>query len=139
MQEHTLAAAKYNAANEGRRRLATSATSASTSAGTRVEPTQHPIEDALGFIGDRLDRLEHLIDSLNGTVMRAGTVLEDVFTGGAYIEPVLNEESMGNTPEDRRSTLARRITGNAVRIDRLGDGVSLIERRIEAILDAVEL
>lgn len=99
-----------------------------------------PVEDAFTFAIDRLDRLEHMLGSLNGTVMRAGTVLEPLLTAGSYAEPETDPtRDAETTPEDRRSTLAKRITRLGLRADNLADATATIERRVEAILDAVEL
>lgn len=98
------------------------------------------VEDAFAFVIDRLDRLEHMLGSLNGTVMRAGTVLEPLLTDGSYTEPSYDPPTdTETTPEDRRSTLAKRITRLGLRADHLADATAIIERRVESILDAVEL
>ena len=104
-------------------------------------PGRLMIEDAFGYTSDRLDRLEHLLGSLNGTVMRAGVQLEPLLTGSSYDEPDPDTEVIDphGTPDDRRSTLARRITFLGVRADRLADATAHIERRVEAILDAMEV
>lgn len=107
----------------------------------QAEPTRppSPIEDAFGYAGDRLDRLEHVLGDLNAVVMRAGSVLEPVLTDGTYGDLDVPVDPGNPTPEDRRSTIARRISGNAARVDRLTDATVAIRIRLEAILDAVEL
>ena len=99
------------------------------------------LEDAFTYTSDRLDRLEHMLGSLNGTLMRAGTVLEPLLTGGTYRDPEADLEPKLDAPEpeDRRSTLAKRIARHGLRADNLADAVVLIERRLEAILDALEI
>lgn len=105
-----------------------------------AETAASPIEDAFAFATDRLDRLEHLLGSLNATVMRAGSVLEPILTDGSYGEPDTHPTSDDETtPEDRRSTLTKRITRLGLRADHLADAAAYIERRIEAMLDAAEL
>ena len=100
-----------------------------------------PVEDAFTYTTDRLDRLEHLLGSLNATVMRAGTVLEPLLTDGSYGEPEADPQldTTEATPEDRRSTIAKRVARLGTRADNLADATATIERRVEAILDAVEL
>jgi hypothetical protein len=109
-----------------------------------MAPPRPMLEDAFAYAADRLDRLEHLLGSLNGNVMRAGHHFEPLLTDSTYVDP----DSFGvdpatthatPTPEDRRSTIAKRVSALGDRADNLADAVSLIERRLEAILDASEL
>lgn len=105
-------------------------------------PKPSAIEDAFAFTSDRLDRLEHMLSSLNATVMRAGSVLEPILTAGTYDDPnatVTATDPSETTPEDRRSLIARRVSGLGVRADRLATATSYIERTLEAILDATEV
>lgn len=106
-----------------------------------TEPTRppSPIEDALGYTGDRLDRLEHVLGELNAVVMAAGSKLEPILTDGTYADLDQPVDPGSPSPEDRRSTIARRISGNATRVDRLTDATVAIRIRLEAILDAVEV
>lgn len=71
--------------------------------------------------------------------MRAGSVLEPVLTDGTYDELDQPVDPGAPSPEDRRSTIARCISGNATRADRLADATVAIRIRLEAILDRVEL
>lgn len=110
---------------------------------TDLEAPRPKIDDALGYVVDRLDRLEHVLGDLNGVVMRAGAQLEPLLTGGTYADPDDEPRAVdphdGPTPEDRRSTIARRIASTAERTDQLADVTARIRYRLEAILDAVEL
>lgn len=107
------------------------------------EPGRPRIDDALGYAVDRLDRLEHVLGDLNGVVMRAGAQLEPILTAGTYADPdgegTAAELASSPTPEDRRSTIARRIASTAERTDALTDAAIRIRHRLEAILEAVEL
>lgn len=135
-------------ATEGRRRLDTAsieARPASTFGNDFPEHAPQPataprpmLEDSLGYTDDRLDRLEHLLGSLNATVMRAGSVLEPLLTDGSYIEPEANPAT-DVEPDQRRSTIAKRVARIGHRADNLADATSYIERRVEAILDALEI
>lgn len=106
----------------------------------RANLGEGPIPEALAYAVDRIDRLEHVLGDLNGVVMRAGTDLAPVLTGGTYTDtddaPPMGDEP---TPEDRRSTIARRIGALGSRVDGLADATTAIRHRLEAILDAVEL
>lgn len=104
---------------------------------TAVQPGA--IGDAFAFTSDRLDRLEHMLDSLNTTVMRAGSVLAPVLTDGTYDDTHALAPSIDCPPaEDRRSTIARRVSGIGERADRLASATIAIERTLESILDATE-
>lgn len=99
-----------------------------------------PVEDAFAYAVDRIDRLEHVLGNLNGVVMRAGSDLEPLLTGGEYAEPPTDPQaSEETTAEDRRSTIAKRVTRLGLRADNLATATDYITRRLEAILDAVEL
>lgn len=130
---------------EGRRRAIAGGTveAAARQAAGLVEPTRppSPIEDAFAFTADRLDRLEHVLGSLEQTAHRLGVRLEPVLTGGNYGRPDApgDTELATPTPEDRRSTIARRISGHALRADRLADHATVIERLIEDLTDAIEV
>ena len=116
-----------------------------------------PVEDAFTYTTDRLDRLEHVLGNLNGVVMRAGSVLEPLLTGGEIAEPETNPRlDEDTTPEDRRSTrgphvdelaarwrqlldITKRVTRLGLRTDNLTDAAQTITHRLEAILDGLEL
>ena len=100
-----------------------------------------PIEDAFAFTADRLDRLEHMLGSLNGTLMRAGNRLTPLLTDGTYGYPDAPGDTISAdpTPEDRRSTIARRVSGLGERADRLADVVVRLERELESMLDNLEV
>lgn len=106
-----------------------------------ARPATTPIEDAFGYAVDRIDRLEHVLGNLNGVVMRAGVDLEAILTGGEYAEPETYPQPSedATTPDDRRSTIAKRVTRLGNRADNLATATDYITRRLEAILDAVEL
>lgn len=99
------------------------------------------LNDALELVDDRLDRLEHVLGDLNGVVMRAGAQLSDLLTGGTYsdLDVPPHDPPTEATPEDTRSTIARKVAGKAQRTDRLTDAVVAIRIRLEAILDASEV
>lgn len=100
-----------------------------------------PVEDAFAFTNNRLDRLEHMLDSLQGTIQRLANRLTPVLTGGTYGRPEAPGDTINaeTTPEDRRSTIARRIAGNGQRADYLADLVVRLERDLEDLTDALEV
>lgn len=113
-----------------------------TIAGT-PQPTRppSPIDDALAYAMDRLDRVEHVLGDLNGAVMRLGGDLEPILTDGSYGEPGVDPgvPQATTSAEDRRSTVARRIHGLATRADQLADSAGYIRDRVAAIVDAIEV
>lgn len=107
---------------------------------TDIATSGGPIEEALRYTADRLDRLEHVLGDLNAVVMRAGSDLEPILTDGSYDYPSeAAPTDRDPTPEDRRSTIARRIGHLGGRTDTLANAAADIRRRLEGILDAVEL
>jgi hypothetical protein len=106
-----------------------------------ASPARPMLEDAFSHTDDRLDRLEHVLGELNGVIMRAGAQLEPILTGGRYadVDTYGADAPAAPTPEDTRSTIARRVAGHAQRADRLADATAAARIRLEAILDAVEL
>lgn len=106
------------------------------------EPGRPRIDDAISYLVDRLDRIEHVLGDLNGVVMRSGAQLEPILTGGTYADPDDEARAVdpgSPSPEDRRSTIARRVSAAAERADQLADVTVRVRLRLEAILDAVEL
>jgi len=100
-----------------------------------------PIEDAFAFTADRLDRMEHMLGSMQGTIQRLGNRLTPVLTGGTYGRPEAPGDTISAepTPEDRRSTIARRIAGAGQRADYLADLVVRLERDLEDLTDALKV
>lgn len=99
-----------------------------------------PLEDAFAFTTDRLDRLEHMLGSLQATIQRAGTRLEPLLTDGSYGGPEADTTELATpSPEDRRSTITKRVTRIGQRVDESADFTARLERRLEALLDALEV
>lgn len=104
------------------------------------ETTESPINRAFTHAHDQVSHLEQALSVLNATVMRAGSILEPVLTGGEYEEPAgtpVDDENAARI--DDRSTIARRVAAIADHNDRLAESVLYITRRLDAILAAVEL
>lgn len=106
-----------------------------------AEPTR-PVDDAFAFTTDRIDRAEHMAGNMQGTIQRLARRLEPLLTGGTYGYPDAPGDPMldgGGTPEDRRSTIAKRITGAGDRVDQLADFLGRLDRELEGLLDAMEV
>jgi hypothetical protein len=105
-----------------------------------VAPSAKPmLNDALGYLEDRIDRIESALGEVNGVVMRAGQQLTPLLTGGEYPEASRADTPPTPTPEDRRSTIAKRVSSHGDRVDRLADVTHTIADQLRAILDTLEV
>lgn len=105
-------------------------------------PATPPIEVAFADLSMAIERLENILGDLNSGVMRAGAELAPILTGGTYADPDDAQVKLSEfdpTPEDRRSTIARRIDERAAEVNRLASASATIADRLRAILANVEL
>lgn len=111
------------------------------SAAATQEPSLGPIADAFRYATDRLDRVEHVLGDLNGVLERLRYDLRPVLTadGEAMHEPALPAGLDEPTPEDRRSTVARRIARLGIRADQLADVAGLLRDKVACIVEELEL
>lgn len=136
----------YPTATEGRRRADAPAVQIDARAIDAIEragrdpQAPRPVEDAFAFTADRMDRLEHMLGSVQATIQRLGSRVEPFLTDGTYGYPDAPVDAdVDPTPEDRRSTIAKRVSGLGIRADRLADFTVRLEREVESILDAMEV
>lgn len=107
---------------------------------TTPERAPRPIDDALGYSVDRLDRVDHMLDRLRSGVTTLTERLEPVLTDGSPATyPTMGAALDGGAAEDRRSTIARRIHALGDHADSLADSVAAQVDRLVAILDALEV
>lgn len=105
-----------------------------------AEPDAGPIERAFRGAAMALDGIEHQLGDLNGVLERLAYNLSPVLTDGTYSEPptaLLADDQP--VPEDRRSTIARRLTALEDRANRLADIVTFLSGKLGAVDAAVEL
>lgn len=138
-------------ATEGRRRAEGSRRAEGTAAtpiaidaeALRRSGSSSPIDQALDHVSDRQSRTEHALDELGAIIAQLTDKLTHALTDGqpsTYPEDVnALAAPMAPTPEDRRSTIAKAITGVAERADRHADAVQAHTRRLGAIMDALEV
>lgn len=102
-------------------------------------PQPRAVADALAFATDRLDRVDHMLGSLQGTIQRLGFQLEGLLTDGSYSPGQPPTVPTDPTPEDRRSTIAKRVSELGRRADTHADWIATLERTVEALSDALEV
>lgn len=107
--------------------------------GADVAMRRETIPTAIEYAADRLDRIEHVLGDLNGVVMRAGSQLGPILSGGGYAEPPTAPADPSPGEDPTRSTIARQVTALGRHADDLADVVTAIRHRLEAVLDGVEL
>lgn len=107
---------------------------------TQAERAPRPIDDALGYSVDRLDRVDHMLGYLTDTITDLTNRLEAVLTDGTPATYPTMETLAGDpSPEDRRSTIARRIHALGDRADTVASRVADQRDRLVGILDALEV
>lgn len=109
----------------------------------RRSGSSRPIDQALDHVADRQSRTEHALDELGAIIAQLTDRLTHALTDGQ--PATYPEDTMGpaptSTPEpiDRRSTIAKALSGVADRADRHADAVQAHTRRLGAIMDALEV
>jgi hypothetical protein len=109
----------------------------------RRSGSSRPIDQALDHVADRQSRTEHALDELGAVIAQLTDRLTHALTDG---QPATYPEdgmptAPAATPEpiDRRSTIAKALTGVADRADRHADTVQAHTRRLGALMDAIEV
>lgn len=99
------------------------------------------IDDAIMFVDDRQNRLDHVLDELGAMVARLTDRLTPVLTDGQPATYPSTTELAARTPipEDRRSTIARRIHDFGLTADRQADTITERIQQLGGILDALEV
>lgn len=131
-------------ATEGRRRAMSDpwADSPAPAAGPDAVRRSSPIDQAFDHVHDRQQRVDHSLDELGAIIAQLADRLSHALTAGepsTYPEDGMGTDVTQPTPDDRRSTIAKVLTGVAERADHQADVVQRLSRRVGAIMDALEV
>lgn len=128
-------------ATEGRRR-AVDPWDVPAPAGPDAVRRSSPIDQALDHVHDRQQRVDHSLDELGAIIAQLADRLSHALTAGepaTYPEDSMAVDPGQPVPEDRRSTIAKVLTGVAERADHQADVAQRLARRVGAIMDALEV
>lgn len=100
-----------------------------------------PLQDAFAYAADRSDRMFHTIGALDHIIARLTDRLTPALTNGEPASTPTDPDpgTAHVLPEDRRSSLTRRVSSLAQTTDTHADMLSALIRRLDGILDALEV